>query len=69
MGLNKKLSQLMDCPLPTNNAHIIMSTKITHRVNKTQNENKTNPLFLFFHIQYQYKDGTNHITLIILIKS
>jgi hypothetical protein len=30
MGLDKKLSQLMDCPLPTNNTHIIMSTKITH---------------------------------------
>ena len=27
---HKKLSQLMDCPLPTNNTHIIMSTKITH---------------------------------------
>ena len=26
MGLDKKLSQLMDCPLPTNNTHIIMST-------------------------------------------
>ena len=50
MGLNKKLSQLMDCPLPTNNAHMIMSTKIPHRVNKTQNENKTNPFFLFFFI-------------------
>jgi hypothetical protein len=31
MGLDKKLSQLKDCPLPTNNTHIIMSTKITHR--------------------------------------
>ena len=30
LGLDKKLSQLMDCPLPTNNTHIIMSTKITH---------------------------------------
>ena len=33
MGLDKKLSQLMECPLPTNNTyntHIIMSTKITH---------------------------------------
>jgi hypothetical protein len=30
MGLNKKLSQLMDCPLPTNNTHIIMSTKIAY---------------------------------------
>ena len=30
MGLDKKLSQLMDCPLPTNNTHIIMSTKITY---------------------------------------
>jgi hypothetical protein len=30
MGLNKKLSQLMDCPLPTKNTHIIMSTKIAH---------------------------------------
>ena len=30
MGLDKKLSQLMDCPLPTNNTHIIMSTKIEH---------------------------------------
>ena len=30
MGLDKKLSQLMDCPLPTNNTHIIMSTKIAH---------------------------------------
>ena len=30
MGLDKKLSQLMDCPLLTNNADIIMSTKITH---------------------------------------
>jgi hypothetical protein len=29
MGLDKKLSQLMDCPLPTN-THIIMSTKIAH---------------------------------------
>jgi hypothetical protein len=28
--LDKKLSQLMDCPLPTNNTHIIMSTNITH---------------------------------------
>ena len=28
MGLDKKLSQLMDCPLPTNNTHIIMSKKI-----------------------------------------
>jgi hypothetical protein len=27
MGLDKKLSQLMDCPLPTNNTHIIMSNK------------------------------------------
>jgi hypothetical protein len=32
MGLEKKLSQLMDCPLPTNNTHIIMSTKIARRV-------------------------------------
>jgi hypothetical protein len=30
MGLDKKLSQLMDCPLPTNNTHIIMSAKIAH---------------------------------------
>jgi hypothetical protein len=30
MGLDKMLSQLMDCPLPTNNTHIIMSTKIAH---------------------------------------
>ena len=30
MGLDKKLSQLMDCPLPTNNTHLIMSTEITH---------------------------------------
>ena len=30
MGLGEKLSQLMDCPLHTNNTHIIMSTKITH---------------------------------------
>ena len=30
MGLDKKLSQLMDCPLPTNNTHIIMSTKMAH---------------------------------------
>jgi predicted secreted Zn-dependent protease len=30
MGLDKKLSQLMDYPLPTNNTHIIMSTKIAH---------------------------------------
>ena len=30
MGLDKKLSQLMDCPLPTNKTHIIMSTKIAH---------------------------------------
>jgi hypothetical protein len=30
MGLDKKLSQLMDCPLSTNNTHIIMSTKIAH---------------------------------------
>ena len=35
MGLNKKLSQPMDCPLPTNNTHIIMSTKIA----PTQNIN------------------------------
>ena len=28
MGLDKKLSQLMDCP--TNNTQIIMSTKIAH---------------------------------------
>ena len=25
MGLDKKLSQLMYCPLPTSNTHIIMS--------------------------------------------
>jgi hypothetical protein len=25
-----KLSQLMDCPLPTNNTHIRMPTKIAH---------------------------------------
>ena len=30
MGLDKKLSQLMDCPLPTNNTHIIMSKQIAH---------------------------------------
>ena len=30
MGLDKKFSQLMDCPLPTNNTHIIMPTKIAH---------------------------------------
>jgi hypothetical protein len=30
MGLHEKLSQLMDCPLPTNNTHIIMSTKTAH---------------------------------------
>jgi hypothetical protein len=30
MGLDKKLSQLMDCPLPTNNTNIIISTKIAH---------------------------------------
>jgi hypothetical protein len=30
MGLDKKLSQLMDCPLPTNNTYLIMSTKIAH---------------------------------------
>jgi hypothetical protein len=30
MGLDKKLSQLMNCPLPTNNTHIIMLTKIAH---------------------------------------
>ena len=30
MGLDKKLSQLMDCPLPTNNTHIIMSIQIAH---------------------------------------
>jgi len=30
MGLDKKLSQLMDCPLLTNNTHIIMSTTIAH---------------------------------------
>jgi hypothetical protein len=28
--LDKKLSQLMDCPLPTNNTHIIMSIQIAH---------------------------------------
>jgi hypothetical protein len=28
MGLDKKLSQLMDCHLPTNNTHIIMSTNL-----------------------------------------
>jgi hypothetical protein len=30
MGLDKKLSQLMDCPLPTSNIHIIMSTNLAH---------------------------------------
>jgi hypothetical protein len=30
MGLDKNVSQLMDCPLPTNNTHIIMATKIAH---------------------------------------
>ena len=30
MGLNKKLSQVMNCPLPTNNTHTIMSTKLAH---------------------------------------
>ena len=30
MGLDKKLLQLMDCPLPTNNTHIIMSAKMAH---------------------------------------
>ena len=30
MGLDKKLSQFMDCPLPTNNTHII-----TLNVNKS----------------------------------
>ena len=30
MGLDKKLPQLMDCPLPTNNTHIIMSTNLAH---------------------------------------
>jgi hypothetical protein len=30
MGLDKKLSQLMNCPLPTNNTHIIISAKIAH---------------------------------------
>ena len=30
MGLNKKLSQVMDCSLPTNNTHTIMSTKLAH---------------------------------------
>jgi hypothetical protein len=29
-GLNKKLSQVMDCPLPTNNTYTIMSTKLAH---------------------------------------
>ena len=32
MGLEKTLSQLMDCPLSTNNTHIIMSTKRTHSI-------------------------------------
>jgi hypothetical protein len=30
MGLDQKLSQLMECPLPTSTTHIIMSTKIAH---------------------------------------
>ena len=30
MGLDKNLSQLMDCPLLTNNTRIKMSTKIAH---------------------------------------
>jgi hypothetical protein len=28
MGLDKKLLQLMDCPLPTNNTHIITYTVV-----------------------------------------
>ena len=28
MALDKKLSQLMDCPLPTNNTHIILTTNL-----------------------------------------
>ena len=28
MGLDKELSQLMNCPLSTNNTNIIISTKI-----------------------------------------
>ena len=28
MGSDKKLSQFIDCSLPTNNTHIIMWTKI-----------------------------------------
>jgi hypothetical protein len=27
MGLDKKLSQLMDCPLPTSNTHIVSEFK------------------------------------------
>ena len=30
MRLDKKLSQLMDCHLPTNNTHIIMTTNLAH---------------------------------------
>jgi hypothetical protein len=30
MGLEKKLSQFMDCHLPANNTHIIMSTNLAH---------------------------------------
>ena len=30
MGWDKKLSQLMDCPLFTINTHIIMSTNLAH---------------------------------------
>ena len=35
MGLDNKLSQLMDCPLPTNNTHIIIST-IMYTLNTIQ---------------------------------
>ena len=31
MGLKKKLSQLMDCPLHTNNTHKIVTTNISHK--------------------------------------
>ena len=30
MGLDNKLSQIMEFPLPTTNTHILMSTNLAH---------------------------------------
>ena len=39
MGLSKTLAQLMDCPLPTNNSHIIMTIKQLVELRKKEYHN------------------------------